>query len=349
MPDWQNITYPAPLRAGDLIGVTAPSDGVADKLHPRLDLCVGHLKALGFRVIEGKCLRSSDKEVSGSRQARVEDLMGLWDMAEVKAILPPWGGEILLHLLPLVDFERLARGRPKWILGYSDTSTLLFATTLRTGIATAHGTTLMEMVPNQTGTLSQKWQDVLSVESPGGITLHSSAQFQSNGANWFDQPSATFNLTDETRWCCMQNGSPVKAIELEGRIIGGCLETLCSLVGTPYGDLDDFKQRCAKDGVLLYLENAGSSPASVCRMLWHMKLAGWFDGINGLLLGRSGGKDTKRFTYVDALHDALDDLTLPVIYDVDIGHRPPQMTIVNGSLAAVRYSDSKGTVTMVFD
>ncbi len=143
----QVIRYPEPLRVGDTIGITAPSSGVVEKLHPRLDLCITHLKSLGYKVVEGSCLRRHEKYVSGPPADRAKDLLELWQADEVKAIIPPWGGEIAVNLLPHVDFDRLATGPAKWILGFSDTCTLQFALTMMTGIASAHGTMLMDMIP----------------------------------------------------------------------------------------------------------------------------------------------------------------------------------------------------------
>jgi len=340
--DWERISYPAPLRPGDTIGITAPSSGVDQKLHPRLDLCIRHLKDLGFKVVEGDCLRHNAKHVSGSREARALDLLTLWKSPEVKAILPPWGGELLIHLLPRVDFAELAATTPKWILGYSDTSTLLFALTALTGIATAHGTTLMEMAPAQADGLSRRWQDVLATEIGGQVELRSSTVFQVKGPDWGPQPEAPFNLTEKTRWRCMRLGTELDSLSFQGRMIGGCLDTLAGLVGTRYGDLREYKSRFKHEGVILYLENAESSPPNVCRRLWNMRLAGWFDGLAGILLGRSSGPDGESFSYVDALHDVFDDFPVPVIYDADVGHRPPQMTIINGAAATVESSSGQG-------
>ena len=348
MTDWRPARYPDPLRVGDTIGITAPSSGVAGKLQPRLDVCIGHLEALGFNVVEGSCLRQDDKHVSGTRAERVKDLLHLWEMEEIKAIFPPWGGEIAIHLLPSLDFQRLAASKPKWILGYSDTSTLLFALTTMTGIATAHGTTLMEMVPDQAGSLSGRWRDVLSLEVGGEIALSSSSRFQVKGPDWADEPTARFNLTEDTQWRCMQGGKEADQLSFRGRIIGGCLDTLSALVGTPYGDITGYRERAGKDGLILFLENAEASPLRVCRMLWNMRLAGWLDGLSGLLLGRSAGSESEEFTYPDALHDVLDDVPVPVIYDADIGHQPPQMTIVNGALATVTCSHGRGRVVQAF-
>jgi len=346
MNNWQQIRYPLPLQPGDTIGITAPSSGVDSPLHPRLDVCIGHLKDLGYKVVEGACLRQDAKHVSGSREARAKDLLALWKSPEVKAIVPPWGGELLIHLLPHIDFEEMAHSQPKWILGYSDTSTLLFALTTLTGIATAHGTNLMDMAPDQAGDLSRRWQDVLATEQGGRVDLRSSSAYQVTGPRWEHEPLAKFNLTEPTRWRCMVKGREVESLRFQGRIIGGCLETLSPLVGTPYGDLPGLKGRLNPEGVVLFLESCGSSPATSCRMLWHMRLAGWFDNLAGLIIGRPSGEDAQKFSHLDALHDGFDDLDIPVIFGADIGHLPPQMTIVNGAVATVESSARTGRVEM---
>lgn len=345
---WQRIRYPAPLQVGDTIGVTAPSSGVIPKLHPRLDACIAHLRVSGFKIVEGICLRNNAQHVSGTREERVKDFLTLWKSPDVKAILPPWGGEIAIHLLPVIDFAELAETPPKWILGYSDTSTLLFALTAMTGIATAHGTTLMEMVSAQNDDLSQRWRDVLAADRGDSVELRSSATFQVDGPDWAEHPESPFNLTEETQWRCMQGGQEHEAMCFSGRLLGGCLETLSSVVGTPYGDVVGYKERFSHEGVILYLENAESLPADVCRMLWNMRLAGWFDKLAGIMIGRSAGPQRQTFDHPDALHDVFDDLSVPVVYDADIGHRPPQMTLVNGALASVEARSGRGILKMSF-
>ena len=70
-----------------------------------------------------------------------------------------------------------------------------------------------------------------------------------------------------------------------------------------------------------------------------MKQAGWFDNANGFLIGRTAvKKEMFDFTYEDALHMAFDDIGVPVFYDVDIGHLPPQWIMVNGSLGEFTFN-----------
>lgn len=346
MTNWRRIRYPAPLRAGDAIGVTAPSSGVARAEVPCLDACVGHLRSKGYRVIEGPCLRVNRKHVSGSRDERLAALMDFWRGEKVRAIFPPRGGHLLIHLLESIDFEQLAACEPKWILGYSDICMLNVPLTILTGIATAHGSALMEMLPDQAGDLTGRWREVLALSEGRSITQSSSERYQ---RQWSDDPLAPFDLTEPTRWRGMCGGRQADTLRMSGRLIGGCLETLSVLVGTRFGDVPGFRERLADDGVILYLENCESSPTYVCRMLWNMRLAGWLDGLRGVLLGRSGGAEADHFTYLDALHDVFDDLPLPVIYDADVGHCPPQMTLINGATGTVRCEAGGGEVTLTLD
>jgi muramoyltetrapeptide carboxypeptidase len=53
--------------------------------------------------------------------------------------------------------------------------------------------------------------------------------------------------------------------------------------------------------------------------------------------------------YHDALESALGDLSIPVLYDVDIGHVPPQLSLVNGAMAKVRYFDKGGMVAQLLE
>ena len=76
-----------------------------------------------------------------------------------------------------------------------------------------------------------------------------------------------------------------------------------------------------------------------------MRESGWFKYCNGIIIGRPDGyKDKRDFTFLDALNQGLGSLNVPVIYDADIGHIPPQMQIINGSIGNVEFADGKATV-----
>ncbi|WP_423919682.1 hypothetical protein ACPEEZ_12775 [Frigoribacterium sp. 2-23] len=132
---------------------------------------------------------------------------------------------------------------------------------------------------------------------------------------------------------------------MSGRLIGGCLETVSLLAGTPFGDVPGFAARHAPEGLIVYLEAAESGPVAVARLLTSLRLAGWFDHATGVLLGRPGAPDAPELSHDDAARLALDDLDIPVIVDVDTGHQPPQLPLVNGALAEVALRGGHGTIT----
>ena len=144
------LRFPRPLRPGDAVAITAPSSGVEPGALPRLDLVLAHWRDRGFRVVEGACLRSQHHDASAPAMARTAELMRFLTDPSIAAVLPPWGGERAIELLPLIDFEALRALPPKWLLGFSDISTLQMPLALCAGWASAHGSNLMDLAPSQT-------------------------------------------------------------------------------------------------------------------------------------------------------------------------------------------------------
>ena len=336
------VRYPAPLQPGDLIGVTAPSSGVEDELRPRLDFCVGHLRRLGFQVRVGDCMDGSGL-VSAPAADRAAELTAMLLDPQVRAVVPPWGGELAIDLLPLLDYERLSAAEPTWVVGYSDTTTVLTPLTLLTGVATLHGANLMDTpfaVPD--GLLH--WVDVAS--APAGGTLAQTATTHRQ-ASWPDFRVRARRAHDGAHRPRPLAGPRATRpdVRATGRLLGGCLDTMAMLPGTPYGEVEAFADRHAPEGLLVYLEVSDAPAAEVSRMLHHLRYAGWFDRATGVLIGRTPAPATEGFSQVDALHHALGDLPVPVVFDVDVGHVPPQMALVNGALATMELTGSgRGTL-----
>ncbi len=342
------IRFPKPLEPGDLIAVTAPSSGVAAAETPRLELVLRNLRAHGYRVVEGECLRGERKNASAPRDQRAHELMRFFTDPQVAAILPPWGGELAIELLTFVDFERLRSLPPKWLLGYSDLSTLQLPLTLISGWATAHGPNLMDLAPSQTDPLTTSTLKILSLGPSTPVVQHASTHHQIEWNDFRVNPDASLNLTEPTAWKRLDGATA--PVEFSGRLIGGCLDTILHLAGSPYGDVPRFVRESGGDRAILYLENAEMGPAALVRALWGLRLNGWFDGLSGLMFGRSNGpvpSGADSLTYEEALRAVLADVPYPVLYDVDIGHRPPQLTLINGALANVSFDAGSGHIAQM--
>jgi muramoyltetrapeptide carboxypeptidase LdcA involved in peptidoglycan recycling len=330
------IRFPRALRPGSRIGLVAPSSPVSGALAPRLELVKANLRAHGFEPVESRCLRA---EQTPPWQARLEAWMEALEDDSLDAVFPPWGGELAIEVLARMDFERLRPARPKWILGYSDISTLLVPMLLELGWASAHGPNAMDLVPAQRDPLSAGVLSILS--STGPFTQRSSAHFQTAFVDWKARPGAPFHLDQPTRVRTL-DGRPVQA---RGRLIGGCLDTLANLVGTRVGDVPRFVRTHRDEGVILFLENCELQPGQAARVFMQLRMAGWLEGVSALLLGRSRAPEASGQHHAAELRRMLGDLGLPVVFDADLGHVPPQWTLIEGAMASLEIADSQGAIT----
>lgn len=340
------MRYPAPLAAPARIAVTAPSSGVPAALHPRLDLVIGKLERLGFSVEQGRCLRDNAKHVSAGADERAEELMRYLLDDSIAAVLPPWGGELAIELLARLDFAAIGAAKPKWLMGFSDLSTLMLPITLLAGWASAHGPNLMDLAPAQRDPLSASVFSNLAVPTGGAFTQASSTHWQARWPDFAQAAEAGFDLSEVTRLECLNAGAG-DAAEFSGRLIGGCLDTIRHLAGSPYGDVPRFIAAHRAEGVILYFENAEMRPCDYARTLEGLRLAGWFDGIAGLIIGRSTASDASEpadLTQREVVQAALGGLPCPVLLEADIGHRPPHWLLINGALARVGYRDGAATL-----
>jgi muramoyltetrapeptide carboxypeptidase len=333
------MKYPRLLQKGDTIGICAPSSGVSGEiLFKRLDSAVYNIRSLGYRVVETASVRSDLKCVSADSASRAAEFISLYENPDVSAILPPWGGEFLLDILPLLDFEKLASQPAKWVCGYSDVTTLTFPLTLISDIATIHGSNLMNM-----GFAGIHAADLRSFEAMSMVTTEQRSWDTWGGyTSWDDLTQEVYRLDNPSTWKSLQEDTHVS---FAGRMIGGCMDTLCKLLGTRFAPVDAFLEKYKRDGYIWTLESCEMTSPDIYRTFWQMREAGWFKYCNGIIIGRPDGCSDKRgFGIIDALRQGLASLDVPVIYDADIGHIPPQIQIINGSIGRIEFTDGKATI-----
>jgi len=337
--------YPAPLTQGCVIAITAFSGGIKAQYEARYQHVIEGLKTKGFVIKEGQCLRGNKQYVSAPAAQRAAELMGFLLDDSVSAIAAPWGGELAMELLPLLDFAALKKAKPKWLFGFSDISTLTAVLTSRLGWASAHSANLMDFSPKETNTLIRHGLDFLSLRK-GETQIQSSSESYTHNWPQIDlDPCAVLKPHLPTRWQWLV--PPTLGTCIEGRLIGGCWDTLMHLFDTPYLDLKAYSEQF-DEGVLLYLENVEMTPADLTRTILSMKFKGLFAHIDGLLLGRSAypkSGDRAALTYHEVLSRHSTDLGIPVLIDMDIGHVPPNLTLINGALARIECVMGEGKVT----
>lgn len=330
------MIFPSKLEVGDFIGVTATSFGCgSDEDILRMENAFKKLKEVGFNSIETKNTRSLEKLQSSSAINRAEQFMELIEDDSVKAIIPVSGGEILMEMLPYLDFDKIKKSTPKWIQGYSDPSLLNYIITTKLDIATINSINFKSFG-------MEPWHEVIEnniefFKNPKELYQKSFENFEGERLE-ATTPYDSWNLNEKVLYKSLYDSKET----IKGRVIGGCIDVIKLVLGTPFDNTVEF---CSKfsEGMLWYIDNCELNIAEFFRTIWQLKQAHWFDNANGFLIGRTPvKKEMFDFTYEDSLHKAFDGLNVPVFYDVDIGHVAPQWIMVNGSLGEFSFKDGKG-------
>jgi len=331
------IKYPQlskPVR----IGVTAPSSGLYLEQHSLLEEAVYRMKGKGYEFLIGQTCWTEYKLKSTPAKTRADELNLMFQDDSVQFIYPPWGGELLIETLEHVDFENI---KPKWLLGYSDISTLLLAVTLKTGIATAHGPNLIDLRGQTSDPTTAMWEKVLFTKMGEEIIQFPSEMYQLRWQHDY-VTDWIYHLTEPTKWKTIKN----TPILIKGRLLGGCIDVIRHLIGTPYGNVGQFQEKYInKEPIIWYFENCELKVPDLRRTLVQMKLAGWFENSSGILFGRSMANDTADDYHVlDVYMELAEEINLPIAYDIDCGHMPPQLTFINGAYAEVRVYNNNGSM-----
>jgi muramoyltetrapeptide carboxypeptidase len=100
-----------------------------------------------------------------------------------------------------------------------------------------------------------------------------------------------------------------------GMLYGGCLSLLCASLGTPY--------EVETQGTILFLEDLAEPAFRIDRMLMHLKLAGKFEGVRGIIFGEMlncGPRDAQDYTLQQVMQRVVGDLGVPVAFGLKSGH-----------------------------
>ena len=334
------MRYPEFLKEKGTIGYVAPSFGVTGQ--PYTDQyfeAKRKFEEMGYTVVEGPNVHKMEKVASASAKERAKEFMDMYLDESIDFINSIAGGEIMVDMLPYIDFNKLIYAKPKFFMGYSDNTNMTFLLNTICDVASIYGS-------NAENFGMKKWYRSLreSYEIMTGKRLHQTSykKFAINDKSHEEGKSLCgYDLT-EPDIIYTSTGEDMK---LKGRLIGGCMEVLPVLIGTPYDQVAEYGERYSKDGLLFFLESCEFPSVGVYRTLFQMKEAGWFDHCNGIIFGREGNREPFfEYTFEEACHAVLDEMNIPFIYEADFGHVPPSWSIISGSIGTIEVKDAKAKI-----
>ena len=154
-----------------------------------------------------------------------------------------------------------------------------------------------------------------------------------NATGGYDPDTFMWAMTaTNSGWTVPLEGETFTRGKAEGTLLGGCLTLIETAMGTPW-ELDT-------RGSILLLEDRGVKPYQLDRMLTHLKQAGKFEGVRGILLGEFPECETPEGSGVSVEHVCrriLGPLRIPIVYGAPVGHTlRPVMTIPLGVRARLQ-------------
>lgn len=332
------MKYPDFLKEGDYIGITAPSKGIdIDYKILELDNAKLNLEKMGYKTKETGNVRTCNKGRSSAPKERAKQFMELWENDDVSAIICAAGGDFACEMLDYLDFEYLKNTKPKWIQGFSDITNIGFVFTTNLDIATIYGENIRDYGMNE---LHKTLTDSIELMEGKEIIQNS---FKFCEPKFVEKDTfASYKLTEKTAW---KNLNGEEKINFSGRCIGGCFDVIINLIGTKYDKVNDYIEKYKSDGIVWFFDIFDMSTPQVFCHLWQMKNAGYFEYCNGIIFGRPLIiREDYEISFEKSIKDALDGLNIPIIYDADIGHIPPQIPIVNGAILEVICQSGNGKI-----
>jgi muramoyltetrapeptide carboxypeptidase len=299
------IVKPKRLRPGETIGIISPASSPDDLI--RINNGVQYLEKLGYRVEVGKNVGLQTGYLAGSDQERLNDLHDMFRNKNVKAIFTVRGGYGSGRLLDKIDYK-LIKNNPKIFVGYSDINALQMAFLVKTGLVTFAGPMVAVDFHEEVSNFTEEvfWRTITSEKKIGKLK---------------NPKNEKFYLLNKGK--------------AQGRILGGNLSMLSSLMGTEYLP--------KLNGAILLLEDVNEAPYRIDRMLNQFRLAKVFKQISGIILGHfvdccEADPNKRTFSLNEVIIDYFQNLKLPVLYNVKHGHIKDNITIPYGTKCVLNAS-----------
>lgn len=330
------MRYPAPLKNNGTIGFPAPSFGCnIEPYTSSFNNAQKILKEKGHSLLCGPNAYAGDGiGISSSPERCGKEFTQMYTSPECDALISCGGGELMCEILDHVDFEAVRRAEPKWFMGYSDNTNITFLLATLCDTASIYG-------PCAPAFGMEKWhpalEDAYALLRGEKLVMEGYDRYETESLKDEEHPLAPYNCTEPRKIIAYEGRAG--ELRFSGRLIGGCLDCLVNLCGTSYDQVDHFVERYREDGFIWFLEACDLSVYAIRRAIWEMQHAGWFEHVKGFLIGRplAGAQEMFGLDHIHAVTDLLAQYQVPVLLDVDLGHLPPMMPVVVGSMADVSY------------
>ena len=345
------MKYPDFLKEKGCIGFVAPSFGCnIEPYRTAFENARKKWQERGYRLDPGpNCFEGSGVGISNTPQKCGQELTEYYLRKENDVLISCGGGELMCEILEHVDFEALKRAEPKWYMGYSDNTNMTFLLTTLCDTASVYGpcASAFGMAP-----WHPSLEDAMELLEGKRNTVESYGMWEQESGKSEENPLLPYNCTQKLNLKAFLPGEKemeeVQQVSMKGRLLGGCMDCLVNLLGTKFDRVRDFAEKYKEDGFIWFLESCDLNVFAIRRAMWQMEQAGWFQYAKGFLIGRPycHGQEMMRLDQYQAVLPTVWRHKVPVIMDADLGHLPPMMPLVTGSMAELDMDEGSLKIEM---
>lgn len=343
---------PKRLKKGDRVAIVSLSSGMLgeDFCSHIVELGVKRLKELGLvAVFMQNALKGIDF-IENNPAARASDLKDAFMDDDISGVFCAIGGldtyRTLEFLMEDDEFIEKVKSSPKLFTGFSD-STVNHLMFYKLGMQTFYG-------PNFICDLSEMEEDILpytknTIESyfNGHMDIVSSDYWYEERKEFSSKQLGVARVRhEEKRHYEVLQGDGI----VEGRLLGGCLETLYDLltdnsfpdqaeVASKYGIFPDENEWNDK---ILFFETCEEKPTPEMfrKEVEKLKENNVFNNISAIIVGKPMD-EVYYEEYKSVLIDVVDDEKLPILYNVNFGHALPRCALPYGIKVEIDLNNKK--------
>ena len=332
------MRYPKFLPEKGSIGFVSPSYGCATEPYKSaFEHALEKFREEGFTPVVGpNCYKTDGVGISSTPENCAKEFMDFYT-GEPDALISCGGGELMCEILPFVDFEKLKEAEPKWFMGYSDNTNLGFLLTTICETASIYGpcAAAFGMEPRHEA-ITDAWDLIRGKK----LEFSSYPGFEILSVKDAENPLAPYNITRKPTLRfdgSLKDKPDLIGSSFTGRLTGGCLDCLINLVGTRFDKVKEYIKRHSEEGIIWFIESCELGIMGIRRGLWQLEQAGWFENVKGFVIGRpmlfeADDYGMDRYSVVTSV---LSKYNVPIVLDADLGHLPPAIPLINGSMATV--------------
>ena len=304
----EKLTTPSYLKAGDTIAIVAPA-GILKSRQATIQKAKKLIENWGLKVVLGKNIFNNGHHFAGTDDERCQDFQDALDNKNIKAIWAARGGYGSVRILDKLDFTKFKES-PKWVIGYSD------ITAFHNHIHNLGFETLHAMMATS---LEEKPEEIIQ-------TISSFKKVLFGEEVSYTISSSKYNRTNSSK-------------EIEGKLIGGNLAILTSMLGS--------KSQLKTKGKILFIEEIGEYKYSIDRMLQSLKRSGYFTKVNAVIVGNMSlikKNSTKWGSSIEQLILDAIPVDIPVLFDFPAGHEADNRALIFGRNVALKIGSKQSSI-----